>query len=87
MKKVFITALVLSVLLSSCVSQKKYADLESQHGQTKSDLVDAKAELQSCLVDKDHLTELNKSLKEDKSRSIKQRRWPTVTHYPFIRIC
>lgn len=72
MKKVFITALVLSVLLSSCVSQKKYADLESQHGQTKQDLVDAKAELQSCLVDKDHLTELNKSLQEDKSRSIKQ---------------
>lgn len=72
MKKVFITALVLSVLLSSCVSQKKYADLESQHGQTKQDLVDAKAELQSCLVDKDHLTELNNSLREDKSRSIKQ---------------
>ena len=72
MKKVFITALVLSVLLSSCVSQKKYADLESQHGQTKQDLIDSKAELQSCLVDKDHLTELNKSLREDKSRSIKQ---------------
>lgn len=72
MKKIFFTVLTLSVLLSSCVSQKKYADLESQHGKTKQDLVDAKAELQSCLVDKDHLAELNKSLKEDKDRSLKQ---------------
>ena len=72
MKKIIFTALTLSILLSSCVSQKKYADLENQHGQTKSELVDAKAELQACLIDKDHLTELNKSLKDDKSRSIQQ---------------
>lgn len=72
MKKIIFTALTLSILLSSCVSQKKFADLESQHGQTKQELVDAKAELQVCLVDKDHLTELNKSLKEDKSRSLQQ---------------
>jgi len=72
MKKLIFTALTLSILLSSCVSQKKYADLENAHGITKNDLVDAKAELQICLVDKDHLTELNKSLKEDKSRSLQQ---------------
>lgn len=72
MKKIIFTALTLSILLSSCVSQKKYADLENAHGVTKKDLVDAKAELQICLVDKDHLTELNKSLKEDKSRSLQQ---------------
>jgi len=72
MKKIFFIALVLSIVLSSCVSQKKYADLETQYGVTKQDLVNAKADLQGCLLDKDHLTELNKSLKEDKARSIQQ---------------
>ena len=72
MKKLFFGTIILSVLLTSCVSTKKYADLESQHNKTKDELVDAKAELQGCLVDKDHLMELNKSLKEDKARSIQQ---------------
>ena len=72
MKKLFFGAAILSVLLTSCVSNKKYADLEAQQTKTQQDLVDAKADLQSCLVDKDHLMELNKSLKEDKARSIQQ---------------
>ncbi len=72
MKKVFFTVLILSILLSSCVSQKKYADLETQYGVTKQDLVDAKADLQGCLIDKEHLAELNNVLKEDKSRSLQQ---------------
>ena len=72
MKKLFFGALCVSVLLTSCISSKKYADLETQHNKTKQDLVDAKADLQSCLVDKDHLMELNNSLKEDKARSIQQ---------------
>ena len=72
MKKLFFGALFVSVLLTSCISSKKYADLETQHNKTKQDLVDAKADLQSCLVDKDHLMELNNSLKEDKARSIQQ---------------
>lgn len=63
---------MLSVLLTSCVSSKKYADLEDQHSRTKQDLVDAKADLQACLVEKDHLMELNNSLKEDKARSLQQ---------------
>ncbi|MEN8124790.1 MAG: OmpA family protein [Bacteroidota bacterium] len=72
MKKLFFTAVALSVLLSSCVSQKKYTELEDQYGVTKQDLVDAKADLQSCLIEKDHLSSMNKSLKEDKSRSLQQ---------------
>ena len=72
MKKIFFGAIILSVLFTSCVSTKKYADLETQHNKTKQDLVDAKADLQSCLVDKEHLSELNNSLKEDKARSIQQ---------------
>lgn len=63
---------MLSVLLTSCVSSKKYADLEDQHSRTKQDLVDVKADLQACLVEKDHLMELNNSLKEDKARSLQQ---------------
>ena len=72
MKKLFFGAAILSVLLTSCVSNKKYADLEAQQAKTKQELVDAKADLQSCLVDADHLKELNKSLQEDKARSIQQ---------------
>jgi len=72
MKKLFFGAAILSVLLTSCVSNKKYADLEAQQTKTKQELVDAKADLQSCLVDTDHLKELNKSLQEDKARSIQQ---------------
>jgi len=72
MKKLFLGTIILSVLFSSCVSSKKYADLESQNAKTKQELVDAKADLQGCLIDKDHLAELNKSLKEDKAQSLKQ---------------
>jgi chemotaxis protein MotB len=63
---------MLTFLLTSCVSNKKYAELESQHNQTKEELVDAKADLQKCLVDKTYLEELNASLKEDKARSLQQ---------------
>ncbi|MDH3323167.1 MAG: hypothetical protein OEM04_09265, partial [Flavobacteriaceae bacterium] len=72
MKKLFFASIILSVVLSSCVSSKKYADLENQHIETKKDLVDAKADLQACLIDKDHLLELNNSLKEDKAHQLKQ---------------
>jgi len=72
MKKIFIGIVMLSVLLTSCVSNKKYADLEAQQTKTQQELVDAKADLQSCLIDKDHLLELNQSLKDDKARSIQQ---------------
>ncbi|MCK5637151.1 MAG: OmpA family protein [Flavobacteriaceae bacterium] len=72
MKKLFFASIALSILLSSCVSTKKYADLETQHGLTKQELVDAKADLQACLIDKDHLASLNELLKEDKDRSLKQ---------------
>jgi chemotaxis protein MotB len=72
MKKVVFGIAMLSILLTSCVSNKKYADLEAQQSKTQQELVDAKADLQSCLVDKDHLLELNQSLKEDKARSLQQ---------------
>ncbi len=72
MKKLLFITITMSVLLSSCVSTKKYTDLESQYGKTKQDLVDTKADLQSCLVEKEHLASLNELLKEDKARSLQQ---------------
>ena len=72
MKKLIIAVFTLSILLTSCVSKQKFADLEQENNRNKQELTDAKAELQSCLIDKDHLTELNKSLREDKARSIQQ---------------
>lgn len=72
MKKLIFGTLMLTLLLTSCVSNKKYADLEAQHNQTKQELVDAKADLQKCLVDKTYLEEQNASLKEDKARSLQQ---------------
>ncbi|MCK4561348.1 MAG: OmpA family protein [Flavobacteriaceae bacterium] len=72
MKKLFFASIVLSILLSSCVSSKKYADLETLNNKNKQELVDAKADLQTCLIEKDHLSSLNVSLKEDKNRSLKQ---------------
>lgn len=72
MKKLIFGTLMLTLLMTSCVSNKKYADLEAQNNQTKQELVDAKADLQKCLVDKSYLEELNASLKEDKARSLQQ---------------
>jgi chemotaxis protein MotB len=72
MKKVILGTLMMGVLLTSCVSNKKYAELETQHSKTQQELVDAKADLQNCLVDKSHLEELNASLREDKARSLQQ---------------
>jgi chemotaxis protein MotB len=62
----------MSILLTSCVSQKKYADLDSQYQNTKQELVDTKADLQSCLLEKEHLSQLNQTLKVDKDQSLKQ---------------
>jgi chemotaxis protein MotB len=72
MRKLFFIPVVISILLTSCVSQKKYADLDAQYQTTKQELVDTKADLQSCLLEKEHLGELNKTLKVDKDQSLKQ---------------
>ncbi len=72
MRKLFFIPVVISILLTSCVSQKKYADLDAQYQTTKQELVDTKADLQSCLLEKEHLSQLNQTLKVDKDHSLKQ---------------
>ncbi len=78
MKKLFLLSLTVA-LLSSCVSQKKYSDLETSHNKSKQDLVNTKADLQKCLINKDvnsnKVTSLENqvaSLQEDKKHSLQQ---------------
>lgn len=51
MKKILIL-LIVPALLASCVSQKKYASLETQHKQTKDLLNSATVKLNTCIDDK-----------------------------------
>lgn len=52
MKKIILGCLGITLLLSSCVSQKKYADLESKHKETQDLLNTATVKLNDCLEDK-----------------------------------
>src|SRR5690606_32223114 len=52
MKKVFLGTLAMTVLLSSCVSQKKYAELEAKHKETQDLLNSATVKLNDCLEEK-----------------------------------
>jgi len=64
MKKLLIIAISSSVLLSSCISKKKYADLESQYKNTKNLLNTATVKLNSCLTDKAASEAREQSLKD-----------------------
>ncbi|MBR9854534.1 MAG: OmpA family protein [Algicola sp.] len=52
MKKVFLGTLAMTVLLSSCVSQKKYSELEAKHKETQDLLNSATVKLNDCLEEK-----------------------------------
>lgn len=85
MKRLFLLSLT-TVFLSSCVSKKQYADLESNYNSTKQELVNTKASLQKCLIEKDKnankvatsevqvqsMKDQLESLKEDKKQALKQ---------------
>lgn len=64
MKKSGLVLLAVGVLLSSCVSQKKYAALESQNEKTKNLLNTATVELNSCLDAKTSAEAAMSDLKE-----------------------
>ncbi|MCQ0110781.1 chemotaxis protein MotB [Zhouia amylolytica] len=55
MKKILFYGLGLTVLFSSCVSQKKYADLESKYKESQDLLNSATVKLNSCLEEKSSL--------------------------------
>lgn len=78
MKKVIIVSLS-TIFLSSCVSKKELADLQAKHDKAQTELVDVKANLQKCLIEKEKedskvfaLTEQVKYLQEDKKTALKQ---------------
>ena len=79
MKKILFLSLSCAILLSSCVSQKKYDDLLSQYDTAKTELTDAKAKVLDCQVEKDkfagmvaNLEAQNKFLTENHAQSIRQ---------------
>ena len=70
MKKVFLGTLAMAVLLSSCVSQKKYADLEAKHKETQDLLNSATVKLNDCLEEKATASSRLKTL-EDQNAFLK----------------
>ncbi|WP_299669655.1 OmpA family protein [uncultured Polaribacter sp.] len=78
MKK--ISLIVLSaILLSSCVSKKEFAALQTEKAQTEEELLAVKTNLQKCLIEREKedgrifaLTEQVKYLQEDKKSALKQ---------------
>ena len=79
MKKLFFLVIALGVLLSSCVSQKKFADLQSDYDAAKEQLTEAKAKVLNCQVEKDKcanqlasLEAQNKFLADNNENNIRQ---------------
>ncbi len=70
MKKVFLGTFAMAILLSSCVSQKKYADLEAKHKETQDLLNSATVKLNDCLEEKATASSKLKTL-EDQNAFLK----------------
>ncbi|RIV33048.1 hypothetical protein D2V08_11600 [Flagellimonas lutimaris] len=70
MKKIFLGTLAMTVLLSSCVSQKKYADLEAKQKETQDLLNSATVKLNDCLEEKATASSRLKTL-EDQNAFLK----------------
>ena len=70
MKKLLLGSLGMMILLSSCVSQKKYAELESKQKETQDLLNSATVKLNSCLEEKATATSRLKTL-EDQNAFLK----------------
>jgi len=62
MKKVLFTSLLVSVVLTSCVSKKQFTDLQAENDQTKSELVTAKANLAKFKLENERAISNSKSL-------------------------
>lgn len=63
MKKISLVATIAAVLLTSCVSQKKYAELEAKQKETQDLLNSATVKLNTCLEEKAGLEATAQSLK------------------------
>ncbi|QYA25757.1 OmpA family protein [Gramella sp. MT6] len=56
MKKIMLLSATAAILLSSCVSQKKYNELETKQRETQDQLNTATVKLNSCLDEKERMT-------------------------------
>ena len=74
MKKLFVLFIVTSVMLSSCVSQKKYTELEGNFNRKSQELVDVKANLMKCQIESEgKISALEQrviDLKKDKEKTL-----------------
>jgi len=74
MKKLLVLIIVTSVVLSSCVSQKKYTELEGNFNKKSQELVDTKANLMKCQIENEgKLSALEQrviDLKKDKEKTL-----------------
>ena len=87
MKKIVIL-FVTTILATSCVAKKEFVELQAKHEKAQTELVDTKANLQKCLIEKERddskmfaLTEQVKYLQEDKKTALKQ--VENLTFYTF----
>ena len=65
MKKVLLIITLVSISLTSCVSKKKFAELEAKQKETQDLLNTATIKLNSCLTEKDAFSD---KLWQDESR-------------------
>lgn len=74
MKKLFVLMILASVVLSSCVSQKKYTELEDNFNKKNQELVDVKADLMKCRIESESrvsaLEQRVVDLKKDKEKTL-----------------
>jgi len=74
MRKIVVLMIFASVVLSSCVSQKKYTELEDSFNKKNQELVDVKADLMKCRVEQDAqvsaLEQQVADLKKDKEKTL-----------------
>ncbi len=78
MKKVLITTLVLSLSLSSCVSKKKFLELETKNKETQDLLNTATMKLNTCLTEKEALNKQVDYLKQNNTDLINSSKEMTV---------
>mgnify|MGYP003440878700 FL=1 len=78
MKKVLITLSIIAFMTSSCVSKKKYADLEAKNKETQDLLNTCTVKLNSCLEEKAGLTATVNALKDQQTHLIAQSKDMTV---------
>ncbi|HWR93681.1 MAG TPA: OmpA family protein [Flavobacterium sp.] len=78
MKKIVISLFVLAFMASSCVSKKKYTELEAKNKESQDLLNSCTVKLNSCLEEKAGLTATVNSLKDQNQHLISQSKDMTV---------